>query len=84
MQFAKRVATGCLIFILLACATTAGVVTGLLTGTATAFFFWLNPELKPLDMHEGIIGLLVHVPVLVAVSLATRAQDEAHVERFLG
>ena len=64
-------------------ATTAGVTAGLLAGTATAFFFWQTPELKPLDMHEGIIGLLVHVPVLVGVSLATPAQDEAHVSAFL-
>jgi SSS family solute:Na+ symporter len=64
-------------------ATTPGVLAGLVAGTATAFFFWLNPELKPLDMHEGILGLLVHVPVLVGVSLGTPAQDPAHVSAFL-
>lgn len=65
-------------------ATTAGVVAGLIAGWATAGFFFLNPELKPFEMHEGILGLLVHVPVLIAVSLATRAQDAEHVERFCG
>ncbi|NNF14806.1 MAG: sodium:solute symporter family protein [Gemmatimonadetes bacterium] len=64
-------------------ATTAGVTAGLVAGALTAFFFWQTPELKPFDMHEGIIGLLVHVPVLVGVSLATPAQDEAHVENFM-
>ncbi|KPJ83604.1 MAG: hypothetical protein AMS19_03795 [Gemmatimonas sp. SG8_23] len=65
-------------------ATTRGVVAGLLAGTATAFFFWQNPALKPLDMHEGIVGLMVHVPVLIAVSLATPAQDAEHVAKFVG
>jgi SSS family solute:Na+ symporter len=65
-------------------ATTTGVISGLLAGTATAFFFWRNPELSPLDMHEGIVGLLVHVPVLVGVSLATAPQDRQHVARFCG
>jgi SSS family solute:Na+ symporter len=65
-------------------ATTRGVTAGLIAGTATAFFFWQNPALKPLDLHEGVLGLLVHVPILVAVSLATPAQDDAHVDVFLG
>jgi len=63
-------------------ATTPGVVAGLLAGAATAFFFWQTPELKPYDMHEGILGLLVHIPVLVGVSLATPAQEAEHVDRF--
>jgi len=63
-------------------ATTPGVVAGLVAGTATAFFFYLTPELKPFDMHEGILGLLVHVPVLIAVSLLTRPQDDQHVKDF--
>ncbi len=65
-------------------ATTPGVIAGLVAGAATAFFFWRTPELKPFDMHEGIIGLLVHVPVLIGVSLATPAQDEAHIRKFMG
>ncbi|MDH3270661.1 MAG: sodium:solute symporter family protein [Gemmatimonadota bacterium] len=64
-------------------ATTAGVVAGLIAGAATAFFFWQNPDLKPFDMHEGILGLLVHVPVLVTVSLATPAQSEEHLAGYL-
>jgi SSS family solute:Na+ symporter len=64
-------------------ATTAGVLAGLVAGTVTAFFFWQNPELKPFDLHEGVVGLLVHVPVLVGVSLATPAQDSEHVDAFV-
>lgn len=63
-------------------ATTPGVVTGLLVGWATAAFFYLNPEFKPFGIHEGILGVLVHVPVLVAVSLATRKQTEDHLRDF--
>jgi SSS family solute:Na+ symporter len=65
-------------------ATTPGVVAGLLAGWATAGFFYFNPALKPFGMHEGVVGLLVHIPVLVGVSLATRRQDPAHAEGFCG
>jgi SSS family solute:Na+ symporter len=64
-------------------ATTAGVTAGLLAGCAVAFFFWSSPALKPLDLHEGILGLLVHVPVLIAVSLATAPQDPEHSAAFV-
>lgn len=63
-------------------ATTTGVVTGLVVGWATAGFFFLNPALKPFGMHEGILALLVHVPVLVAVSLLTRPQAESHLRAY--
>ena len=64
-------------------ATTAGVVSGLLAGSAVSVFFFLNPELKPLGMHEGILGLIVHIPVLLTVSLRGRPQDEEHVEAYV-
>ncbi len=65
-------------------ATTPGVLAGLLAGSLVTLFFFFNPELRPLDLHEGILGLLVHVPVLVGVSLATgpRGEDE-RTEAFL-
>lgn len=64
-------------------ATTPGVLAGLVAGSATSVFFLQNPSLRPWELHEGILGLLVHVPVLVAVSLATRPQDPAHVAGFV-
>jgi SSS family solute:Na+ symporter len=64
-------------------ATTAGVLAGLVAGGATSVFFLQNPELKPWELHEGILGLFVHVPVLLAVSLATREQDRGHVDGFV-
>lgn len=65
-------------------ATTAGVISGLLAGSATAVFFYVNSGLRPFDLHEGVLGLLVHVPVLVAVSLLTRPQPEEHALAFVG
>jgi len=64
-------------------ATTTGVVAGLLGGWGTAACFYLNPGLRPLELHEGILGLVVHVPVLVAVSLLTRPQNEDHIDRYV-
>ncbi|GMV04217.1 MAG: pantothenate permease [Gemmatimonadota bacterium] len=63
-------------------ATTPGVVAGLVAGWGVAGFYFLNPAAKPFGMHEGILGLLVHVPVLVAVSLVTRRQAEEHLRAF--
>ncbi|MEL7297275.1 MAG: sodium:solute symporter family protein [Pseudomonadota bacterium] len=64
-------------------ATTAGVIAGLLAGGTTTLlcFFW--PAIKPISMHEGLYGLMVHVPVLVLVSWLTTAQDDAHVEAYI-
>jgi SSS family solute:Na+ symporter len=63
-------------------ATTAGVLAGVVAGWATAGFFYFNASLKPFDMHEGVIGLMVHVPVLVVVSLLTRPQEPSHQNDF--
>ena len=64
-------------------ATTAGVFSGLVAGAAVSIFFFLFPELKPLGIHEGILGLAVHLPVLIGVSLAGEPQQRAHVDRFV-
>ncbi|MGH7465805.1 MAG: sodium:solute symporter family transporter, partial [Longimicrobiales bacterium] len=56
-------------------ATTRGALAGLITGSATTIFFFLNPALRPFEIHEGILGLMVNVPVLVVMSLMTRAQE---------
>jgi solute:Na+ symporter, SSS family len=64
-------------------ATTAGVLAGLTAGMATAVFFVLNPSLKPFQIHEGILGLIVNLLVLVTVSLVTPAQTAEHAARFV-
>ena len=63
-------------------ATTTGVIAGLIAGAATAFFFWQSPEMKPFDMHEGIVGLMVHIPGHIGVSLAPPPQSQLHPEWF--
>ncbi len=64
-------------------ATTAGVAWGLVAGSAVSVFFFRFPELKPFGMHEGILGLVVHIPVLLAVSLFGKAQDPEHVDSYV-
>jgi SSS family solute:Na+ symporter len=64
-------------------ATTAGALAGLVAGGTATLWFFFHPEQRPLDLHEGLLGLAVHVPVLAAVSLLTRAQPAGHVEAFV-
>ena len=64
-------------------ATTPGAIAGLLAGGATALTFFFLPNLKPVDLHEGIFGLMVHIPVLIVVSLLTPVQDSACVESYV-
>jgi SSS family solute:Na+ symporter len=56
-------------------ATTRGILAGLVAGSATTIFFFLNPTLRPFEIHEGILGLMVNVPILVVVSLMSRPQE---------
>lgn len=67
-------------------ATTAGVIAGFVAGSGTAAFFFLSGyfgnDLRPYDLHEGFLGLMVHIPVLIGVSLMTRAQSESHRAQF--
>ncbi|MEM7504489.1 MAG: sodium:solute symporter family protein [Pseudomonadota bacterium] len=64
-------------------ATTPGVIAGLLAGGVTTLIFFFSPELKPIALHEGLFGLIVHVPVLILVSLLTPAQDKERVEAYV-
>jgi SSS family solute:Na+ symporter len=59
------------------------VTAGLVAGAATAVLFFNFPDLKPFGIHEGILGLLVHVPVLVAVSMRTPRQEALHAGAFV-
>jgi len=64
-------------------ATTAGVLAGLLAGGGTALLFFFNPDWRILDLHEGLLGLMVHVPVLVAVSLFTTERSGSRRDVYL-
>ena len=67
-------------------ATTAGVIAGFVAGSVTAAFFFISgyfgADLRPYDLHEGMLGLLVHLPVLVGVSLLTRRQSDEHLAEY--
>ncbi len=64
-------------------ATTTGILSGLLAGSAVTLFFFFQGQLRPFDLHEGILGLLVHVPVLVLVSLLDGEAPPETTESFL-
>jgi SSS family solute:Na+ symporter len=64
-------------------ATTAGALAGLVAGALATLLFFFNPALRPWDLHEGLLGLAVHVPVLVVVSLLGRPQPARHAEAFV-
>lgn len=64
-------------------ATGAGALAGFFAGIGVSATFLFFPELRPIaDLHEGIYGLMVNVPMLVGVSLLTPPQDERHVRAF--
>lgn len=64
-------------------ATTEGVVAGLVTGSLVTLFFFFTPQLRPWDLHEGILGLMVHLPVLIGVSALTRDPHPEKTQAFL-
>ncbi len=64
-------------------ATTAGALAGLIAGAGATLYFFFNPALRPWDLHEGILGLAIHLPVLILVSLLTPAQHPDHVEAIV-
>ncbi len=64
-------------------ATGKGALAGLVAGLAVNTLFLRHPELAPIvGVHEGVWGLAVNVPVLVAVSLLTRRHDPEHVRAY--
>jgi solute:Na+ symporter, SSS family len=64
-------------------ATTAGALAGLTAGILANVFFLIRADLRPFEIHEGILGVLVNVGVLVVVSLLTPPQSEAHTAAFV-
>ena len=46
-------------------------------------FYFVNQDLRPFDIHEGILGLIVNVLTLVVVSLLTQPQDPGHVAAYV-
>jgi solute:Na+ symporter, SSS family len=64
-------------------ATTRGVLAGLAAGIAANVFFLVRADLRPFDIHEGILAVVVNILVLVVVSLLDTAQPAAHAAAFV-
>jgi solute:Na+ symporter, SSS family len=64
-------------------ATKAGALAGLFGGIAVNLFFLWFSELRPWPMHEGMYGLAANITLLIGVSLITKPDDSARVEKFV-
>ncbi len=64
-------------------ATRAGVLAGLAGAFATVIACNLWPALQWGGIHPGLWGLVVQLPLLIGVSLATERPDEERVARFV-
>jgi SSS family solute:Na+ symporter len=60
-------------------ASAAGVIAGLIIGSAVTGLLVLQPDWRPYDLHEGLVGLVANLVTLVIVSLASRPPDVDHV-----
>ena len=65
-------------------ATAAGAIAGLLVGISVTGVLVIQPDWRPLGVHEGLVGLLANLATYVGVSLATRQPDRDHVVEWLG
>ena len=63
--------------------TPPGVIAGLVAGCLTTVVWNLIPILQWQQIHPGIWGLAANTSILLAVSLATRPMDPAHVTDFI-
>ncbi|WP_199430148.1 sodium:solute symporter family protein [Qaidamihabitans albus] len=58
-------------------ASAAGAIAGLAVGIAINFYYQLWAEANPLDIHEGILGLIANLVVFVVVSLLVPARQRS-------
>ena len=59
-----------------------GALLGLLAAIAVNLFFFLNPDLKPVPMHEGVYGLIANLAVFVGVSLMTKPEPHETLKSY--
>ncbi len=60
-----------------------GVVSGLILGTMVNYYYQLVASSTPFDIHAGILGLIVNVIVMVAISYATKPQQKEAVSKYV-
>jgi SSS family solute:Na+ symporter len=64
-------------------ATTRGVLAGLAAGITANIFFLVRADLRPFEIHEGILGVVVNVLVLGLVSRLDVRQPAEHAAAFV-
>jgi SSS family solute:Na+ symporter len=57
-------------------ATAPAVISGLVAGTITNYYYQLAASSTPFDINPGILGLIVNIIILVVVSYLTKPQDK--------
>jgi SSS family solute:Na+ symporter len=60
-----------------------GALAGLVGGIVVNTLFLLFPEWKPVPVHEGVLGLMANVLLLIGVSLSTPPQRIEQVQPFV-
>ncbi|MDQ0338688.1 SSS family solute:Na+ symporter [Caldalkalibacillus uzonensis] len=64
-------------------ATPTGVVAGMAAGFVVNFYYQIINPVTPLDIHAGILGLIVNVAVLITVSYLTKPQSADLVNEYV-
>ncbi|GAB5519854.1 MAG: sodium:solute symporter family protein [Rhodothermales bacterium] len=64
-------------------ATGVGALAGLLVGLGVSVFFLMEPDLRPLPLHEGVYGLAANLAVFIAVSLLTRPEAMSRLHHYM-
>ena len=64
-------------------ANAAGVLVGMLAGSALTVAFVLWPGMRPWPVHAGLYGLVVNTLLLIGVSLAMAPSDPERTRQFL-
>ncbi|SFE72464.1 sodium:solute symporter family protein [Alteribacillus iranensis] len=57
-------------------ATAPAIITGLVAGTVTNFYFQLVASSTPFDIHAGIVGLIINIGLVIIVSYLTKPQPK--------
>lgn len=60
-----------------------GAIAGLTGGIIVTVLFLLNPEWRPVPLHEGIYGLIVNIILFVSISLTTQPELESRINRYI-
>jgi SSS family solute:Na+ symporter len=64
-------------------ATPAAVATGLIAGVVINYYFQLVNPHTPFGIHAGIVGLIVNIVLVVAISYMTKPQSHDLVDTFV-